>query len=68
MVKLIVIEECFIGLGFGVDFIEVGKNVFMIVGVLVIVFMIMVYGCFGVIVDFVFVVNMFLIFGVLIFF
>lgn len=65
--KLTVIEERSIGPGLGADSIEAGKNASMIAGVLVIVFMIMAYGRFGVIADLALIANMFLIFGALTF-
>ncbi|XYK81094.1 MAG: protein translocase subunit SecD [Labrenzia sp.] len=65
--KLTVIEERSIGPGLGADSIEAGKMASIIAGALVIIFMILAYGRFGVIADVALVGNMFLIFGALTF-
>ena len=66
--KLTVIEERSIGPGLGADSIEAGKMASIIAGALVIVFMILAYGRFGVIADLALMANIFLIFGRLLFF
>ncbi|MGS4988665.1 protein translocase subunit SecD [Roseibium sp. RP-7] len=63
--KLTVIEERSIGPGLGADSIEAGKLASIIGGGLVIVFMILAYGRFGIIADLALMVNIFLIFGAL---
>ena len=63
--KLTVIEERSIGPGLGADSIEAGKLASIIGGGLVIIFMILAYGRFGIIADLALMVNIFLIFGAL---
>ncbi|GAA0770591.1 protein translocase subunit SecD [Roseibium denhamense] len=63
--QLTVIEERSIGPGLGADSIEAGEKASLIAGVLVIVFMILAYGRFGVIADMALMTNIFLIFGAL---
>ncbi|MEP1934592.1 MAG: protein translocase subunit SecD [Roseibium sp.] len=65
--KLTVIEERSIGPGLGADSIAAGKMASIIAGMLVIVFMILAYGRFGVIADIALTGNIFLIFGALTF-
>lgn len=63
--KLTVIEERSIGPGLGADSIEAGKLASLIAGALVVIFMVLAYGRFGVIADIALGANVILIFGAL---
>ncbi|MCA1241921.1 protein translocase subunit SecD [Stappia stellulata] len=63
--KLTVVEERSIGPGLGQDSVDAGRIASLIGAALVIVFMVLAYGRFGVIADLALVTNMLLIFGAL---
>lgn len=67
-VLLSIIEECIVGLDLGSDVIKIGIESGVVGVLLVLVFMVVIYGCWGVIVSFVFSINMVLVFGVLMLF
>ena len=62
---LTVLEERTVGPGLGADSIEAGRIAAIIAGVLVVVFMIAVYGLFGIFANIALLVNMTMLFGIL---